>query len=80
MLDAVRTMVDDRRVSGQFLLTGSNSVDRTEILHSGTGRIARLKMLTMSLWKSQESTGEVLLQELFDIFCHQKKTSLDSNR
>lgn len=64
--DAVRTMVDDRRVPGQFILTGSNSVDRTEILHSGTGRIARLKMLTMSLWESQESTGEVSLQELFD--------------
>lgn len=64
--DAVRIMVDERRSPGQFILTSSNSVDRANILHSGTGRIARLKMHPMSLWESKESTGEVSLQELFD--------------
>ena len=48
--DAVRTMVDKRNEPGQFILTGSNSVDKNKILHSGTGRISRMKMLPMSLW------------------------------
>lgn len=64
--DAVRTMVDERTEPGQFILTGSNSVDISSIHHSGVGRIARLKMLPMSLWESHESTGEVSLKELFD--------------
>jgi hypothetical protein len=64
--DAVRAMVDKRSEPGQFILTGSNSVDRKQILHSGTGRIARLRMLPMSLWESGESTGEVSIKELFN--------------
>ena len=64
--DAIRTQVDERGLPGQFILTGSNTVDKSEILHSGTGRIAKLRMLPMSLWESRESTGEVSLQRLFD--------------
>ncbi len=64
--DAIRTQVDERGLPGQFILTGSNTVDKSEILHSGTGRIAKLQMLPMSLWESRESTGEVSLQRLFD--------------
>ena len=64
--DAVRTMVDNRQKAGQFLLTGSNSVNRKNIHHSGTGRIARMKMLPMSLWESRESNGTVSLAQLFD--------------
>lgn len=64
--DAVRTTVDDRQIPGQFILTGSNAVDKSQIHHSGAGRIARLHMLPMSLWESQESTGEVSLRELFN--------------
>jgi len=64
--DAVRTMCDKRGLPGQFILTGSNTVDKTKILHSGTGRIARMQMLPMSLWESKESTGDVSLKELFD--------------
>ncbi len=64
--DAVRTMVDKRVVPGQFILTGSNAVDKSKIHHSGNGRIARMSMLPMSLWESKESTGEVSLQKLFD--------------
>lgn len=64
--DAVRTAVDERQRVGQFILTGSNSVDKSAIRHTGTGRIARLRMLPMSLWESGESTGEVSLRELFD--------------
>lgn len=64
--DAVRTMVDKRVEPGQFILTGSNAVDKSKILHSGNGRIARMFMLPMSLWESKESSGEVSLKELFD--------------
>ena len=62
--DAVRTQVDDRGLPGQFILTGSNAVEKSSILHSGTGRIAKLRMLPMSLWESKESTGEVSIQEM----------------
>ena len=64
--DAVRVAVDNRQKNGQFILTGSNVVDRDLIHHSGTGRIARIKMLPMSLYESKESTGEVSLRQLFD--------------
>lgn len=64
--DAVRTMVDKRQEPGQFILTGSNSVPRDKIKHSGTGRIARMRMLPMSLWESGESTGEISLLRLFN--------------
>jgi hypothetical protein len=65
--DAVRTLVDDRGGEpGQFILTGSNSVDRTLIMHSGTGRISRMKMFPMSLYESKESNGEISLKALFD--------------
>lgn len=64
--DAVRTQVDERGLPGQFILTGSNAVDKSDIFHSGTGRIARMRMLPMSLWESKESTGEVSLQRLFN--------------
>lgn len=63
--DAVRVAVDDRQKTGQFILTGSNSVDSEQIRHSGTGRIARIRMLPMSLFESGESTGEVSLGQLF---------------
>jgi hypothetical protein len=65
--DAVRTMVDNRGGEpGQFMLTGSNSVDLSKIMHSGTGRISRMRMYPMSLYESGESTGAISLQELFD--------------
>ena len=64
--DAVRLEVDKRQTTSQFILTGSNVVDETQIRHSGTGRISRLQMGTMSLWESQESNGLISLKELFD--------------
>lgn len=65
--DAVRISVDTRGGEpGQFILTGSNSVNNKLIMHSGTGRISRMKMYPMSLFESGESTGEISLKELFD--------------
>lgn len=65
--DAVRTAVDNAHgVPGQYILTGSNAVDKTKIRHTGTGRITRMKMYPMSLWESLESSGEISIRELFD--------------
>jgi predicted AAA+ superfamily ATPase len=64
--DAVRVAVDKRGGQGHFILTGSNSVDSSAIMHSGIGRISRMKMYPMSLWESQDSNGSVSLSELFD--------------
>lgn len=64
--DAVRFEVDHRGKVGQFILTGSAvPVNRDEIFHSGTGRVAWLKMRTMSLFESGESDGSVSMANLF---------------
>lgn len=68
--DAVRFAADKRQEMNQFILTGSatpiDDEENSELEHSGTGRIARLRMRPMSLWESKESRGQVSLQALFD--------------
>lgn len=65
--DMVRSEVDKRDPFGQFILTGSSvPVDPNEMRHSGTGRIGRLFMRTMSLWESGESAGNVSLEDMFE--------------
>lgn len=64
--DAVRHAVDERRLKGQFILTGSTVIDNDEIMHTGTGRISRMSMYPMSLYESKESNGKISLRELFD--------------
>lgn len=52
---------------GKYILTGSSTpADKTEVHHSGAGRITPLKMRPMTLWESKESKGTVSLKELFD--------------
>ena len=63
--DAVRVSVDRRGEKGLYLLTGSVVVDDKKIKHSGTGRISRLEMSTMSLYETQETSGELSLKDLF---------------
>ena len=64
--DAARYEVDTRGEEGQFILTGSAvPADSKEITHSGTGRFTWLTMRPMSLYESEESSGEVSLEELF---------------
>lgn len=62
--DAVRSEVDKRNAKGQFILTGSATPNRKGILHSGAGRIARLRMRPMTLFESGDSSGKVSLSEL----------------
>jgi len=64
--NAVRFAVDKRRAVGQFILTGSVTPTRTDDMHTGTGRIARMKMRTMSLYEAGDSTGEISLEALFE--------------
>jgi len=65
--DSVRHEVDMRGEEGQFILTGSATpiIDK-QISHTGTGRFSRIKMRPMSLFESNESTGEISLKELFE--------------
>lgn len=52
---------------GKYILTGSSTpADKSEVHHSGAGRITPVKMRPMSLWESNESKGTVSLQDLFD--------------
>ena len=63
--DSVR-FESDHGPLGQFILTGSSvPPDMSKVVHTGTGRIGWLRMRPMSLWESQESSGEVSLAELF---------------
>lgn len=64
--DAVRFECDQRQKMGQFILTGSTVPLDTDKAHTGTGRIARMQMRTMSLYESGESNGKVSLTELFE--------------
>lgn len=63
--DAVRFEVDQRTEPGQFILTGSAVPMESETAHTGTGRISRIKMRTMSLFESKESNGQISLSALF---------------
>lgn len=62
----VRDDLDMDYQFGKYILTGSSTpADKTEVHHSGAGRITPVKMRPMSLWESKESKGEVSLSELF---------------
>lgn len=80
--DAVRAKVDAADDVGQYILTGSAvPPDTDEIVHSGTGRIASVKMRPMSLWESCESSGGVSIGALLDekpfVTAESQKHSLD---
>ncbi|MEE3472015.1 MAG: DUF4143 domain-containing protein [Butyrivibrio hungatei] len=65
--NAVRYEVDQRDDFGQFILTGSSVPAKLdESMHTGTGRIARMKMRPMSLFESGDSNGQVSLGALFE--------------
>lgn len=64
--DAVRFKVDQDKISGKYILTGSVLPVRNKFMHSGVGIIKRIRMYPMSLYESGDSTGEVSLKNLFD--------------
>ena len=60
----IRKDIDDTGLNGQYILTGSSSID-VETAHTGTLRISQLQMYPMSLYESEESNGSVSLGALF---------------
>lgn len=78
--DAIRFDVDHREGDGFYILTGSSvpaKLDKSS--HSGTGRIARQQMYTMSLWESGDSNGKISLSALFEgkaVPCINDKTDI----
>lgn len=64
--DAARRRIDEEGEKGLFLLTGSSSLSKDKVTHSGAGRIARLRMRPMSLYESGESSGDISLSGLFE--------------
>ena len=62
--DAVRGKIDENSQKGQFILTGSASINKNKYIHSGTGRIARLKMRPMSLFENGYSDGKISLKDI----------------
>lgn len=63
--DGVRRKCDEDKIKGKFILTGSATEKEGVIDHSGSGRICKLHMDTMSLYESGDSDGSVSLNDLF---------------
>lgn len=68
--DSVRHECDSDHDVGKFILTGSTTLEKEdeedEVFHSGTGRIAALKMYPMSLYESGDSTGDVSILDMLN--------------
>lgn len=63
----VKDELDFNYEFGKYILTGSSTpADKTEVHHSGAGRITPLNMRPMTLWESKESKGTVSLNDLFN--------------
>ena len=62
--DATRAFVDESGGKGQIILTGSSTPVNKGVLHSGTGRIKSIRMNTMSLYESGDSSGIISLKDL----------------
>lgn len=82
--DAVRHRCDKDKLKGKYILTESTTLrkkeDEEKIHHSGAGRIDKMKMYSMSLYESGDSSGVASLIKLFDGTqknISTKKTTLD---
>ncbi len=68
--DAVRRKCDETTTKGNYILTCSTKLSdkkqKKSIHHSGAGRIGKIKMHTMSLYESGDSTGKVSIQDMLN--------------
>ena len=68
--DAVRRKCDETTEKGNYILTCSTKLtdkeQKEKIHHSGAGRIGKIKMYTMSLYESGDSTGKASLSEMLE--------------
>ena len=82
--DAVRTMVDKRGEPGQFILTGSNAVDKSQIHHSGNGRIAKMNMLPSgwpgTLMARSEKAKLLIARNYVRTVCSEDISRIDGKR
>ena len=70
IFDSVRNECDRRITNGNFILTSSTSLiskeDVDKINHTGTGRIAKLNMYTMSTYELGESSDLISLMDMYE--------------
>ena len=68
--DAIRRKCDETTEKGNYILTCSTKLtdenQKEKIHHSGAGRIGKIKMHTMSLFESGDSTGKVSISDLLN--------------
>lgn len=68
--DAVRRKCDETTTKGNYILTCSTKLSdekqKKSIHHSGAGRIGKIKMHTMSLYESGDSTGKASIQDMLN--------------
>ncbi|MDR3282652.1 MAG: ATP-binding protein [Candidatus Methanoplasma sp.] len=64
--DAARNSIDRSTRPGMYIFTGSSVPPEGSMMHSGAGRFARVRMRTMSLFESGDSSGAVSLRSLFE--------------
>lgn len=62
----IRHEVDDRKMNGQFILTGSANPDEDASMHSGAGRFTIVDMRTMSWQELGFSTGKISISKLLN--------------
>lgn len=79
--DKIRRKCDALETKGNYILSCSTSlIDENKIFHSGAGRISRLKMNTMSLFESNDSSGDISIMDMYEgkeIVKTVKKVSLE---
>ncbi len=67
--DEIRHRCDEDNEKGKYILTCSTKLDDADekkIFHSGAGRIVELKMHTMSLYESKDSSGDISLMDMYN--------------
>lgn len=68
--DAIRRKCDETTRKGNYILTCStklsDEMQKEKIHHSGAGRIGKIKMHTMSLYESGDSTGKVSIMDMYN--------------
>lgn len=62
--NSVRHEVDDRQVKGQFILSGSAVPADDVTRHTGAGRFGRIRMRTMALAESGDSSAAISFSDL----------------
>lgn len=65
--DKVRRKADESSKTGRYILTCSTTLNdekNKKIFHSGAGRIGRIKMSTMTMSESGDSTGQVSITDM----------------